>query len=196
MPGCSIDRESKPPFSLPESFTVIPISPHSSPCLWRTGIIWGPIPHLLYCDWNKRDSLLVTREEFETDLENNYLAMRLFGVKKEDAPYFLPPFEWYNDSIGAWTSGMGLQLVNYTSGTLSHADYTLPGTPQYRNSQEILDSITKYESSDPQGLNGFILLSHIGSAVERTDKFYLHLEKLIISLEQKGYEFKRIDQLL
>ena len=152
--------------------------------------------HLLYCDWDKRDSLLVTREEFETDLENDYLAMRLFGISKEDAPYFLPPFEWYNDSISAWTRDMGLHLVNYTSGTLSHADYTLPGTPSYRSSQEIYDSILEQASKDPVGLRGYMLLSHIGTAKERTDKFYLHLEKLIIWLKQKGYEFQRIDQLL
>jgi endoglucanase len=152
--------------------------------------------HLLYCDWDKRDSLLVTREEFERDLDNNYLAMRRFGISKEEALYFLPPFEWYNDSISAWASAMGLQLVNFTHGTLSHADYTLPGTPSYRSSQEIYDSILAQESKDHAGLRGFILLSHVGTARERTDKFYLHLEKLIISLKQKGYEFRKIDQLL
>jgi len=152
--------------------------------------------HLLYCDWEKQDSLLITQQTFIKDLSNNYKAMRTFGIKKAEAHYFLPPFEWYNDSISVWTRNMGLQLVNYSSGTLSHADYTLPGTLQYRSSQEILDSILKHESHDPQGLNGFILLSHIGSAAERSDKFYLLLEKLIISLKQKGYEFKKIDQLL
>jgi len=152
--------------------------------------------HLLYCDWNKRDSLLVTRGEFEQDLNQNYQAMRPFCMNKKEALYFLPPFEWYNDSISAWTSAMGLQLVNFTHGTLSHADYTLPATASYRSSREIYDSILAQESQDPAGLKGYILLSHIGTAKERTDKFYLHLEKLIISLKQKGYEFKRIDQLL
>src|SRR5690606_7422389 len=28
--------------------------------------------HLLYCDWTNRDSLLVTRAEFEKDLKNSY----------------------------------------------------------------------------------------------------------------------------
>jgi endoglucanase len=139
----------------------------------------------------------VTREEFERTLTQQLPeAMRPFGISKEEAPYFLPPFEWYNDSISAWTSAMGLQLVNFTHGTLSHADYTIPGTPSYRSSQEIYDSILAQESKDPAGLRGFILLSHVGTARERTDKFYLHLEKLIISLKQKGYEFRKIDQLL
>ena len=152
--------------------------------------------HLLYCDWNNRDSLLVTREEFEEDLRNNYEAMRPFSITREDAPYFLPPFEWYNDSISAWTSAMGLQLVNFTHGTLSHADYTVPGTPPYRSSQAIYRSILEYEYGQKSGLNGFLLLSHIGTDPQRTDKFYLEMENLILSLRDRGYRFLRIDELL
>lgn len=152
--------------------------------------------HLLYCDWTHRDSLLVTRKEFETDLENNYQALATYLAPNEKALYYLPPYEWYNDSISAWTRAMGLQLVNYTSGTLSHADYTIPGTPQYRSSREIYNSILLHESEDPQGLRGFILLSHIGTHEDRTDKFYRHLNSLLTELKQRGYSFKRIDELL
>ena len=152
--------------------------------------------HLLYCDWVNRDSLLVTREEFMVDLKNNYKAMEAFGIESGDAPFFLPPYEWYNDSIAAWTASMGLQLINFTHGTLSHADYTVPESTGYRSSQEIYGSILEYENAHPSGLKGFILLSHIGTAPQRTDKFYLHLEKLILSLKSKGYRFQRIDDLL
>ena len=152
--------------------------------------------HLLYCDWNKRDSLLVTRNEFIKDLEENYRAMRQFGIQKEDSPLFLPPYEWYNDTISAWTVSMGLQLINYTSGTFSHADYTVPGTPEYKSSKFIYRSIIEFENCNPSGLNGFILLSHIGTSRERTDKFHLHLEPLIKALKSKGYTFNRIDEHL
>jgi endoglucanase len=152
--------------------------------------------HLLYCSWEKRDSLLVSKEEFQCDLQQNYETMRLSGIKKEDAPFFLPPYEWYNDSISAWSLLMGLQVVNFTHGTLSHTDYTLPGTPAYRSSIAIINSILEYESTEPPGLNGFILLSHIGTASERIDKFYLHLEELIRELQKRGYQFKKIDELL
>jgi peptidoglycan/xylan/chitin deacetylase (PgdA/CDA1 family) len=87
-------------------------------------------------------------------------------------------------------------LINHTHGTLSHADYTLPGTGAYRNSEEIFRSILEYERSASDGLNGFILLTHIGTAPERRDKFYLSLEKLIEELSAQGYRFKRIDELL
>ena len=152
--------------------------------------------HLLYCDWNRRDSLLVTRKEFVKDLEDNYRAMQQFGIQKGDSPLFLPPYEWYNDTISAWTQYMDLQLINYTSGTFSHADYTVPGTPEYKSSEFIYQSILAFENCNSSGLNGFILLSHIGTATERTDKFYLHLEQLIKELKSKGYTFNRIDEHL
>jgi peptidoglycan/xylan/chitin deacetylase (PgdA/CDA1 family) len=60
--------------------------------------------HLLYADWTNRDSLLVTRDQFRKDLRRNYKRMKSFGIKKVDAHYFLPPYEWYNKSISRWTS--------------------------------------------------------------------------------------------
>ncbi len=148
--------------------------------------------HLLYCSWEKRDSLLISQETFLTDLRNNYRAMKKAGIEK--ARYFLPPYEWYNETIAAWTREENLQLVNFTSGTLSHADYTTPSMPNYRNSEVILESIRKQERE--KGMNGFILLVHIGTHPERTDKLYHQLPQLIRELKEKGYGFVRIDDLL
>jgi len=120
--------------------------------------------------------------------------MEAFGVKKKDAPYFLPPYEWYNDTIATWTKGLGLQLINYTPGTLSHADYTTPDAKNYRSSDVIYQSIISFEEA--KNLNGFILLMHIGTDPKRTDKFYHQLSQLIIYLKEKGYRFKRVDELL
>ncbi|MCD8538440.1 MAG: polysaccharide deacetylase family protein [Leadbetterella sp.] len=150
--------------------------------------------HLLYCSWEKRDSLLVSREEFLTDLRNNYREMRRAGIRKGKTRYFLPPYEWYNEVIAAWTQEEKLQLVNFTSGTLSHADYTTPSMPNYRSSAVILESIRKLERE--KGMKGFILLVHIGTHPERTDKFYHQLPELIRELEEKGYTFLRVDELL
>ena len=152
--------------------------------------------HLLYCDWEKRDSLLVNKDEFLLDLKNNYKEMEKFGIATEDIHFFLPPYEWYNDSISKWTAEAGLQLVNFTHGTRSNADYTTPDMNQYVSSEEIYQSILNYEAKNSYGLNGFILLIHIGTAPERTDKFYNRLEELIIWLKSKKYELQRIDKLL
>ena len=89
-----------------------------------------------------------------------------------------------------------MQLVNYTPGTLSHADYTTPADKNYRSSEVIFDSIVDYERSHVGGLNGFILLMHIGTDPKRTDKFYNHLPRLLPYLKQRGYSFKTIDKLI
>lgn len=152
--------------------------------------------HLLYALWEKRDSLLVTKKEFTTDLEKNYAVMKTFGIQKLEAQYFLPPYEWYNDSIAKWTKDFGLQLINYSKGTLSAADYTHPQLKNYRSSETIMASIKNYEASSSNGLSGFILLVHIGTDARRTDKFYKQLPELIQWLKQKGYKFEKINELL
>lgn len=152
--------------------------------------------HLLYADWRKRDSLLVTRKQFVSDLSMNYRRMRKFGIKKSEASYFLPPYEWYNSDIVRWTRKLNLHLINFTPGTRSAADYTYPGMASYRSSDEIYQSIMDYERKDPDGLNGFILLMHIGTDPKRTDKFYYRLDKLIKELKSRGYTFMSVNNLI
>ncbi|HEY4149580.1 MAG TPA: glycoside hydrolase family 9 protein, partial [Chitinophagaceae bacterium] len=153
--------------------------------------------HLLYCDWNKRDSLLVSKKQFTNDLLQNYTAMSAFGIRRKDAPFFLPPYEWYNDSIAAWTRQLGMQLINYTPGTKSNADYTVPGNTNYRGTDEIYRSITEYNDHHLRaGLNGYILLLHIGAGPGRTDKFYRRLPALLRWLRANHYELMTIPRLL
>jgi len=149
--------------------------------------------HLLYCDWNKRDSLLVTQQQFRKDLDQAYKELGKKGIDRRQAHYFLPPYEWYNDSIAVWTKRMGLQLVNYSTGTRSNADYSYPEMGnRYIDSKAILQSITDYEQQAVNGLNGFILLLHIGTDPRRTDKFYFYLPELINTLKGRGYTFTKI----
>lgn len=148
--------------------------------------------HLLYCSWTNRDSLLITKRQFTRDLLDNYAEMKKFQIKKEDARYFIPPYEWFNDSITSWTSELGLRLTNFSPGTRSTSDYTTPDLKNYRSSEEIMQSI-KAKGDD---LNGFILLLHVGTDRGRTDKFYLRLDELLDFLRSREYEMVRIDELL
>lgn len=143
--------------------------------------------HLLYAPWVKRDSLLVTRQEFEEDMFKSYKVLREFGIT--DAPYFIPPYEHYNATISSWARRLGLQVINYTPGTLTNGDYTTPGMSRYFSSKEILGKIREYERTDPDGLNGHIMLIHFGTDPSRTDKFYDKLPGLIRELRRKGYSF-------
>lgn len=149
--------------------------------------------HLLYAPWEHRDSLLVTQAEFTEDLLQNYKAMASFGIQRSEAIWFMPPYEWYNQQISDWTTELGSKLINYSPGTRSNADYTTPDMgKRYLSSDRIYQSILTYERQSATGLNGFILLVHIGTHPGRTDKFYDRLPELIDALRARGYEFGRL----
>ena len=152
--------------------------------------------HLLYTDWDNRDSTLITRNELHTDLIDNYKAMHDNGVSIEKPLYFMPPYEWYNSDISRWTKDLEVEIVNFTPGTTSNADYTTPDMANYRSSEVIHNNILEYEEKDEYGLNGFILLIHIGTNPKRVDKLYDRLDDLIVDLRSRGYEFVRIAELL
>ena len=153
--------------------------------------------HLLYCAWEKRDSLLVTKDEYVADIENNYAEMQKFGISKTDAPYYLPAYEYYNDTISVWTTELGLQLINFTGGTGSNADYTTPDMGnKYRDSQTLFNNILMFEAEKPNGLNGFMLLIHFGVDPRRTDKLYNRMDELITELKNRDYSFIDIIELL
>ncbi len=145
--------------------------------------------HLLYCDWTHRDSLLVSKEDFNTDLQASYQALAAFGIRK--APWFLPPYEWYNQKIVAWGKEKGLQVINFTPGTGTNADYTWPGLPNYRSSDTLLVRLFRYD--DQHSLKGAFLLIHPGTDPRRTDKFYHLLDSTILpTLRKRGYRFGRL----
>lgn len=150
--------------------------------------------HLLYCDWVRRDSLLVDQQEFLTDLDRNYEAMETTGADIRRAVFYLPPYEWYNDTISAWAAQKGIKLINFTPGTLSHTDYTTLSDKNYRSNKVIYESVVNFEIT--RGLNGFILLMHIGAGPGRPEKFYNLLPRLIDHLKERGYVFRAVDELL
>lgn len=152
--------------------------------------------HLLYCAWEDRARTLVTRNEFRADILANYKAMEELGIRREDALFFIPPYEWYNRDIVRWANELGLVLFNFTPGSSSQADYTTPDMPEYLSSQAIWGRIWAGERRDSHGFNGFIMLIHIGTDAKRTDKFYSRLGPLIDELEVRGYRLVRIDRLL
>lgn len=153
--------------------------------------------HLLYCDWENRDSLLVSREIFEADVKDNYKRMRRWGVDMQNAQYFIPPYEWYNHDVVKWAEDLGLVLVNFTPGLRTPADYTYPEMgSRYWDSERIYQSVLGHEESMPSGLNGYIILIHLGTDPRRVDKFYFKLPRLLEEMKAKRYSFERIDELL
>lgn len=140
--------------------------------------------HLLYCDWNNKDSLLHSHQEIREDIAKNLKELARLNLKPG---YFMPPYEWANSKVVEIASELSQITVNFTPGTRTNADYTSPEMNNYVSSEDILQSI--YDFENEQNLNGFHLLIHPGTMPERRDKFYFHLDGLLHELRKKGYQF-------
>ena len=150
--------------------------------------------HLLYCSWENRDSLLISKSEFLSDLEKNYIQLSKSGVSRMSARVFLPPYEWYNDSIARWTNLAGSKLVNMSSGTITSQDWTFPDKgKKYYSSDTLMKNLLSYEKL--KGMNGYILLIHPGTDPRRKDKFYLLLDSILTYFENKNYSFHTFSEI-
>jgi peptidoglycan/xylan/chitin deacetylase (PgdA/CDA1 family) len=160
--------------------------------------------HPLYCDWEEREKTLVTEKFFKEDLQRNLDGLQELGALRGRSPQatrrgemprlFIPPYEWFNAEQVRWSSEMGVTLINFTPGSGSNRDYAPEGDRVFVPSQKIFDDILAYEQRDPHGLNGFVLLLHLGSG--RKDPFHTRLGALCDELKRRGYGIVRVDELL
>lgn len=163
--------------------------------LVKEGHYIGPhsFSHLLYADW-ETGATRVTKQEFEDDLSQNITLIRSLEF---DFPHrlFIPPYEWYNQEVIGWAWEAGITPLNYTPGLRTPADYTYPEMGnRYMSSSAILKNMFDQEEKD--NLNGYIVLIHLGTDPKRKDKLYTHLPEIIEKIKNRGYRFKRIDDLL
>ena len=152
--------------------------------------------HPLYAPWEDRKKTLVTEEFFKQDLQKNIDDLRQLGALRDAAKpvYFIPPYEWYNADQSRWSREMNVLLFNFTPGSGSNRDWAPEDHKSFVPSKKIIEDILAYEQKDPHGLNGFLLLLHVGS--QRKDKTFLLLGELVTELKKRGYEFARVDELL
>ena len=119
-----------------------------------------------------------------------------FGLGSDEAArpiYFIPPYEWYNDEQVRWAARLGVRLINLTPGSGSHRDWIPEGQRGFVPAAQIVDDILAFEAREPDGLNGFVLLLHLGS--QRQDKLHPHVPRLLSELRARGYDLVRVDEL-
>lgn len=151
--------------------------------------------HPLYASWEQREKSLITDAEFTADLKANIASLKKVGALRDNKTvYFIPPYEQFNRDQVTWSQPLGVTLFNFTPGSGSNRDYAPEGDAHFVSSQKIYDDILAYERKDAHGLNGFILLLHLGSG--RKDPFHPRLGALCDELTKRGYEFVRVDELL
>lgn len=149
--------------------------------------------HLLYAPWDKREVSLVTRDSLVKDLQLNMAELEKFGIKPEDAKWYLPPYEYYNSDHVKWIELTGMKVMNLTPGTATAADYTTADMPNYRSSQTLINTLLEFEKN--QGLDGAIILIHPGVESGRPDPLYHRLGEIIKTLKKRGYTFGTFSDL-
>lgn len=149
--------------------------------------------HLLYAEWNNRDSLIISCDSIALDLVENAAELEKLGISKENSLWFLPPYEYYNRESVNVAEKLGYKVINYTPGTATPADYTTPQMHSYQSSQKLIDKLYAFEQT--AGLNGAVILIHPGVEELRSDKLYNRLGEIIQYLKKKGYSFKALNDI-
>ena len=151
--------------------------------------------HVLYAPWGKRDSLIVSRDSIVKDIRQNAAELAKFGIAQKDSRWFLSPYEYYNNETVNILERAGYKTINYTPGTATPADYTIPSMKEYKTAQYLIDKLFSYEKKNT--LNGAIILIHPGIEATRPEgqRLYNRLREIVDYLKGKGYSFKSFKDL-
>lgn len=158
-------------------------------------------PHLTTFEQNRQHDLRpeVTRELVHRELqETAAIFKKVTGM--EISPIWRAPYGEHNEIIRKWAAEIGYRQIGWTTNkklrlSLDTFDWVADKNSQlYRTPEQILKRILEFDNKSESGLNGGIILMHLGS--ERNGDYpYQILSPLIDSLQARGYEFTKISSM-
>jgi peptidoglycan/xylan/chitin deacetylase (PgdA/CDA1 family) len=159
-------------------------------------------PHLTSYGADKRHVTLpnVTREFLYDQLQR---TAQLFEevTGKPMAPFWRAPYGEHNEQIRQWAAELGYRHVGWTRGrnwqeSMDTMDWVADtASIAYRPAAEILSHFLAMAENDVHGINGGIILTHLGSHRQDGDHFYMVLPRLISGLREKNYAIVKISEL-
>jgi peptidoglycan/xylan/chitin deacetylase (PgdA/CDA1 family) len=112
-----------------------------------------------------------------------------------------PPFGEHNREIRSWAAELGYRTVGWTVESQNGENFDTrdwvadPESENYLSAEEIRDMILKAADAVPNGLNGAIILMHLGS--HRSSDFpHRKLPEIIEKLRKRGYRFVTVSELI
>jgi peptidoglycan/xylan/chitin deacetylase (PgdA/CDA1 family) len=159
-------------------------------------------PHLTTYETNRRQQTLpgVTREMLVGQLRKAEESFRnLTGQPM--VPLWRAPYGEHNAEIRGWAEAAGYRHISWTRGVgtaedLDTRDWVADRTSRsYRSREEIASRIVKFGRGRPEGLNGGIILMHLATH-RKTDRPHEGLPEILKTLQEQGYRFVTISQLL
>ena len=110
-------------------------------------------------------------------------------------PYWRAPFGEYNEQILTWAAEAGYLHIHWTGSFDTHDWVTDETSDLYHTPDEVFEQVMKLENANPDGLNGVIVLMHLGSQRLENHIFEI-LPRLIQEVRAKGYTLSNISGLL
>ncbi len=153
-------------------------------------------PHLTtYAQNRKHNTLSNVNKKFLQDqlLETDSIFYNL--TQQHLKPYWRAPFGEYNKEILTWAAEAGYLHIRWTNGFDTFDWVTDASSKLYRTPEEIYNHIMKRETKHPKGLNGVIVLMHLGSH-RNNDHVFEALPQLINNIRERGYQLSSVTSLL
>ena len=161
-------------------------------------------PHLTSFAQDQTQSILPAITEAYLDRElgkTDSLFHILTGVPL--APLWRAPYGEYNRTICIWAQKAGFLHVGWRQGRtwklgLDSNDWISDeGSSGYHTPQEVYDKIVALANRPENGINGGIILMHLGTVRTQKDKqVHLMLGRLIDTLRSLNYRFVPISEML
>jgi len=158
--------------------------------------------HLTTFAKNYRQDTLpgITRELVQKELiKNEKLFHEITGKKM--VKLWRAPYGEQNATIRSWAHQVGYRHVSWTydpktKKSLDGLDWVSDRhSALYLSSEDIVKKIISFDSETKRGLDGGIVLLHLGTD-RKNDPFYPKLGELIDRLQEKGYKVGSVTQVL
>jgi peptidoglycan/xylan/chitin deacetylase (PgdA/CDA1 family) len=152
-------------------------------------------PHLTTYSFNGRQATLsgVTEEFLKSQLQRAAEIYRLI-TGKTMAPFWRAPFGEFNGEILRWAQSAGYRHVYWTP-HLDTLDWVASEKdPLFRTPQQILAGLLKRAAAGPDGVDGGIVLMHLGTERDNGTRADTILPQLIEDWKTRGYTFATVDQ--
>jgi len=158
-------------------------------------------PHLTNFEADRTHSTLegVDRGFLIRQLEQVTNRYQALGIPM--SPIWRAPYGEQNRTINQWAASLGLMHIGWTQGsnwrmTLDTNDWVVrPSDPGYFSPDEVIKKIVNFGKGTEQGLNGGIILMHVGTLRKR-EPMYSRLGVLIDTLKSSGYQLVTIPEML
>jgi len=143
----------------------------------------------------------MTREELQNQLrKTEEIFHHVTG--KHMAPVWRAPYGEHNVEIRKWAAELGYVHVAWTANSKTRQNMDsldwVPNSsfPGYFPALLIKDRLLSFGQNEPEQANGAVVLMHLGSQRDESDRLDKWLPDIIRTLRQRGYEFITASQLI